>query len=151
MIIGFDHTSFTVTDIHKSVEFWTRHLGFEAASVSPREGDWQEKVTGVPGAELLIAHLYGHGHHMEFIQYTGGARTAPGLEPSMAGVAHVCLLVDDIDATWQALLEAGARVQGEVSDVTMGHAKGCKAAYLRDPNGIIIELVELPPKTVDLT
>ena len=74
MIIGFDHTSFTVTDIHKSVEFWTRHLGFEAASVSPREGDWQEKVTGVPGAELLIAHLYGHGHHMEFIQYTGGSR-----------------------------------------------------------------------------
>jgi catechol 2,3-dioxygenase-like lactoylglutathione lyase family enzyme len=150
MIIGFDHTSFTVADIGKSVEFWTRHLGFAAASVSPREGDWQEKVTGVPGAELLIAHLYGHGHHMEFIQYTGGARPSPGLEPSMAGAAHVCLMVDDIKATWRDLLAAGARGQGEVSDVTMGHAKGCKAAYLRDPNGIIIELVEMPAKPAKL-
>src|SRR6476646_5844214 len=95
MIIGFDHTSFTVADIHKTVDFWTKHLGFEVASLSPREGDWQEKVTGVSGAELLIAHLYGHGHHMEFIQYTGGARPSTGLEPSMAGVAHVCLMVDD--------------------------------------------------------
>ena len=147
MIIGFDHTSFTVTDIHKSVEFWTRHLGFEAASVSPREGDWQEKVTGVPGAELLIAHLYGHGHHMEFIQYTGGSRPNSGIEPSMAGAAHVCLMVDDIEATWRDLLAAGARRQGEISDVTMGHAKGCRAAYLRDPNGIIIELVQMPVRT----
>ena len=144
MIIGFDHTSFTVTDIHKSVEFWTRYLGFEAASVSPREGDWQEKVTGVPGAELLIAHLYGHGHHMEFIQYTGGGRPSSPIQPSMAGAAHVCLIVDDIVATWGDLMRAGAAGQGEISDVTMGHAVGCKAAYLRDPNGIIIELVELP-------
>jgi len=144
MIIGFDHTSFTVTDIHKSVDFWTKALGFKAASVSPRDGDWQEKVTGVPGAELMVAHLYGHGHHMEFIQYTGGAKPAPRLEPSMPCVAHVCLKVDDIEATWRELLAAGASPQGVVSDVTMGHAKGCKAAYIRDPNGIIVELVELP-------
>jgi catechol 2,3-dioxygenase-like lactoylglutathione lyase family enzyme len=144
MIIGFDHTSFTVADMAKSVDFWTRHLGFTAASVSPREGDWQEKVTGVPGAEIYVAHLYGHGHHMEFIQYTGGARPSPRIEPSMACAAHVCLKVDDIEKTWDELLAAGATRQGEVSDVSMGHARGCKAAYLRDPNGIIIELVEMP-------
>ena len=150
MIIGFDHTRFTVADLHKTVDFWAKHLGFEAASLSPREGDWQEKVTGVAGAELLIAHLYGHGHHMEFIQYTGGSRPSPKLEPSMACVAHVCLMVDDIDATWRDLMAAGAREQGEVSDVTMGHAKGCRAAYLRDPNGIIIELVEMPSATTKM-
>ena len=41
MITGFNHTSFTVADMDKSVRFWTEKLGFEAASVSPRQGSWQ--------------------------------------------------------------------------------------------------------------
>ena len=59
MITGFDHTSFTVTDMEKSVKFWTEQLGFEAASVSPRQGKWQEEVTGIAGASVgyfLSAH-----------------------------------------------------------------------------------------------
>ena len=74
MITGFNHTSFTVSDIDKSVRFWTEMLGFKAASVSPREGDWQETVTGVPGASLMVAHLYGHGHHIEFDSSTCGVQ-----------------------------------------------------------------------------
>ncbi len=143
MIIGFDHTSFTVADIGKSVDFWTKALGFEAASVSPRSGDWQGKVTGIPGAELIVAHLHGYGHHMEFIQYLDGAVSAAPLRPSMAGVAHVCLKVDNIERTWSDLLAAGATTQGEIATVAIGNAKPCKAAYIRDPNGIIIELLEL--------
>ena len=30
MITGFNHTSFTVTDMDKSVRFWTEMLGFKA-------------------------------------------------------------------------------------------------------------------------
>ena len=40
MITGFNHTSFTVADMDKSVKFWTEMLGFSAASVSPRKGQW---------------------------------------------------------------------------------------------------------------
>lgn len=143
MITGFNHTSFTVADIHKAVAFWTGHLGFEAASVSPRSGDWQSHVTGVPGAQLMVAHLYGHGHHMEFIQYTGGGQPAPNLQPGMAGVAHVCLETDDIAADWSRLIAAGATPQGEPTHVANGVVKGCTAGYLRDPSGIVIELLEL--------
>jgi catechol 2,3-dioxygenase-like lactoylglutathione lyase family enzyme len=47
MITGFNHTSFTVADMDKSVKFWTENLGFKASSVSPRQGDWQADVTGM--------------------------------------------------------------------------------------------------------
>jgi catechol 2,3-dioxygenase-like lactoylglutathione lyase family enzyme len=143
MITGFNHTSFTVTDIQRTVLFWTEALGFEAASLSPRSGAWQEQVTGVPGARLMVAHLYGHGHHMEFIQYLDGAAAAPALQPSMAGVAHVCLEVDDIDETWAALLAAGATAQGAIAEVVTGPVSGGRAGYIRDPGGIIIELYEI--------
>ena len=144
MITGFNHTSFTVTDMDRSVRFWTAALGFEARSVSPRSGDWQSAVTGVAGAQLLVAHLYGFGTHIEFIQYTTASGSAARIEPNMACAAHICLEVKDIDATWLALIAAGGSPQGEIVLVDNGPVKGLKAGYLRDPGGIIIELVEIP-------
>ena len=144
MITGFNHTSFTVADLGTAVRFWTEALGFEAASVAVRRGDWQGPVTGIPGARLKVAHLYGYGHHMEFIQYLESAGAAVPLDPSMAGVAHVCLEVSDIHATARRLLEQGATPQGEMVEVVEDSMRHCWAGYLRDPNGIVIELLELP-------
>ena len=143
MIIGFNHTSFTVADMDKSVKFWTQMLGFTAASISPREGRWQEEVTGISGASLLVAHLFGHGHHIEFIQYLAGAIPGTAPEPALPGAAHVCLETDDIERTWDALVKAGATVQGRIATVTTGAVGGAKAGYIRDPNGILIELLQL--------
>jgi catechol 2,3-dioxygenase-like lactoylglutathione lyase family enzyme len=143
MITGFNHTSFTVADMDKSVKFWTEMLGFSAASVSPREGRWQEEVTGIPGASLMVAHLYGHGHHIEFIQYRKGAIPGAAPEPALRGAAHVCLETDDIERMWAALLKAGATAQGSIATVTTGAVDGAKAGYIRDPNGILIELLQL--------
>jgi catechol 2,3-dioxygenase-like lactoylglutathione lyase family enzyme len=143
MITGFNHTSFTVADMDKSVRFWTEMLGFKAASVSPRHGDWQEAVTGIPDASLMVAHLYGHGHHVEFIQYLRGAADGPAPQPAQAGAAHVCLEVDDITRTWAELLAAGATSQGKIASVKAGPVADCLAGYIRDPNGIIIELLQL--------
>lgn len=143
MITGFNHTSFTVADMDKSVRFWTEMLGFKAASVSPRQGDWQEAVTGVADASLMVAHLYGHGHHVEFIQYLRGAIDGMPPQPALTGAAHVCLEVDDIARTWNELLAAGATSQGRIASVKSGPVEDCRAGYIRDPNGIIIELLEL--------
>ncbi|HVZ01800.1 MAG TPA: VOC family protein [Dongiaceae bacterium] len=145
MITGFNHTSFTVADMDKSVKFWTEMLGFEAASVSPREGRWQEEATGIPGASLMVAHLYGHGHHIEFIQYLAGAIPGAAPQPALRGAAHVCLETDDIERTWAALLKAGATAQGAIATVTTGAVGGARAGYIRDPNGILIELLQLAP------
>ncbi len=146
MITGFNHTSFTVAAMDKSVRFWTEKLGFKAASVSPRDGDWQQVATGIPGASLLVAHLYGHGHHVEFIQYVKGAIEAAAPQPALTGAAHVCLEVDDIVGTWNELLAAGATEQGKIASVKAGPVEGCLAGYIRDPNGIIIELLEVKPR-----
>ena len=141
MITGFNHTSFTVADLDRTVRFWTEALGFRAASVSERTGDWQGRLTCVPGARLRIAQLYGYGHHMEFIQYLDGAASGARIEPNRPGAAHVCLEVTDIGMVGQ-LLEAGATAQGEIIEITSGPVGGGKAAYIRDPGGLLIELYE---------
>lgn len=142
MITGFNHTSFTVRDLDKALAFWVGALGFEAASVSTRHGRWQEDVTGVAGAELRVAHLYGHGAHMELIEYVEGAAPEQRFSPSTPCAGHICLEVDDIDVEWARLMAAGATSQGGVTAVDNGPSAGLRAAYIRDPDGIIIELVE---------
>lgn len=143
MIKAFNHTSFTVANLERALEFWTKGLGFQAATVGERKGDWQARVTGVPGARIKVAHLFGYGHHMELIQYLNPPVVPLSLHPNLPGVGHICLEVTDIDKTLDRLVSLGGKTQGEVADVTDGSANGCRALYIRDPDGIIIELLEL--------
>lgn len=142
MIVGFNHTSFTVPDLDRAVRFWTTELGFEGPGIVERQGAWVEKVTGVPGARIRVAHLHGHGHHMEFIEYFDGSRDIPRSLPDRPGVAHVCLEVQDIDETFRRLIAAGASPLGEMTQINDPAMASCSAGYIRDPNGIIIELLE---------
>jgi catechol 2,3-dioxygenase-like lactoylglutathione lyase family enzyme len=144
LIQSFDHTSFTVADIERAVVFWRDVMGFTLADLSLREGDWLGTVVGVSGARCRIAHLHGHGAHLEFIQYltpSGGDVTGP---PNRPGTAHVAFLVKDIEAMAARMIEAGASEQGRIARCTSGPATGCLAVYLKDSNGIIVELVERP-------
>jgi catechol 2,3-dioxygenase-like lactoylglutathione lyase family enzyme len=149
VITGFNHTSFTVADIERAVGFWRDVLGFKAAPVAERTGSWVAEVTGVAEARIKVAHLYGYGHHMEFIEYAGVRPGPSTLAPDRPGVGHVCLEVQDIHGTYRKLLQAGALPQGEMVDIRDPGLRPCRAGYLRDPNGIIIELLELTPDQTD--
>jgi catechol 2,3-dioxygenase-like lactoylglutathione lyase family enzyme len=82
----------------------------------------------------------GHGHHMEFIEYVTPKGSARPAQPNDATCGHVCLMSDDIEGDVARMLAAGATLQGRVTIVTTGPYKGAKAAYVRDPNGVVIEL-----------
>ncbi len=142
MITGVNHVSFTVPDIERTVQFWCDVLGFERAPIRERLGSWVAKVTGVAGARIRVVHLHGYGHHMEFIEYAEGAREKPTDLPDRPGVGHVCLEVEDIHDTERRLLAAGATPLGTMTEIREPGMKACIAGYLRDPNGIIIELLE---------
>lgn len=141
MIIGFDHTSFTVSDLEAAIRFWET-LGFSGSGIVVRESEWVEKVTGVPGARIRVAHLFGYGHHMEFIEYAGSPTGPQTALPDRPGVGHVCLQVADIHAVEKAMLAAGATRLGRMTEIRQADMKPCRAGYVRDPNGIIIELLE---------
>lgn len=141
MIAGFNHTSFTVADLERAVHFWAK-LGFEGPGIVERDAEWVGDVTGVPDARIRVAHLYGYGHHMEFIEYKEGTRENPTALPNTPGIGHVCVDVEDIHATFEDLLAAGASPLGKVTEIDHPGMAPCSAGYLRDPNGIIIELHE---------
>ena len=141
-ITAYDHTSFTVADLDTAVAFWRDAMGFRVDDVSPRTQPWLGQVVGVPGAQCHIAHLLGYGLHLEFIAYDEphqgesvfGAANRPG-------AAHVAFLVDDVQSLVERMLSHGAKQVGPITFCDSGHASGCDAVYLKDPNGVIVELV----------
>ena len=72
-VLGTNHTSFTVSDLERSLAFFRDALGFEVTSVAPRDPRAIERIVGVPGADILVAYVRGPDHSLELIQYNGPA------------------------------------------------------------------------------
>ena len=143
MIRAFDHTSFTVADIDATVAFWRDVVGFRVDDLSRREQPWLGTVVGLPGATCRVAHLRGHGAHLELIEYDGDWRGESVFGPAnRPGAAHLAFLVDDIEATVRRMTAGGGSKLGEVTPCGSGPVADCLAVYMKDPGGIIVELVE---------
>lgn len=147
--ISFGHTGFITPDIKRSVAFWSEVLGFRPEPIGERSAPWLERFIGVPGAHMRLAHLFGHGAHIEFIEFVSPAGEPIRPAANQPGAAHVCLRVTRLPELRQEILDAGGSLQGEVSEITEGIAKGLRGLFMRDPHGILIELIEIAAEKSD--
>lgn len=144
-VLSTNHTSFTVSDLDRSVAFFRDVLGFKVTSKAPRAVAFAEKVTGVPGAELMVAYVQGPGHRLELIQYLAPEdRGAVRSRPCDTGFAHVAYDVDDIEAAIAAAAAHDVKPIHPPAVVDAGPNKGGRVAYLRDPDGVTIEFIQPP-------
>jgi len=142
-VIATNHTSFTVSDIDRSLAFFRDALGFEVTSKGPRSPSLIQAITGVEGAEVLIAYVRGPGHSIELIQYIKPeTRSSVRPQPCDTGFSHIAYDVDDIDAAIQAARDHSVEPIGPVVAIDQGPNRGSRVAYLRDPDGITIEFIE---------
>jgi catechol 2,3-dioxygenase-like lactoylglutathione lyase family enzyme len=144
-VLATNHTSFTVSDIDRTVAFFRDALGFQVTSKAPRDKAAIEKITGVGDADVLIAYVRGPGHSLELIQYLSPAdRSSVRPRPCDVGFAHVAYDVDDIDAAIEAAAAHSVAPVGSVMVIDQGPNKGGRVAYLRDPDGITVEFIQKP-------
>ena len=145
VVVGTDHTSFTVSDVDRSVRFLRDVIGLELISMEPRDPDVIEAITGVDGAEVMVAYLRGHGHTMELIEY-GAPREREHVRPRPCdvGFAHVAYEVNDLDVAIANAREHDVIPINLPVMLEQGPNRGFRVAYLRDPDGITFEFIEKP-------
>ena len=142
-VIATNHTSFTVSDIDRSLAFFRDALGFEVTSKGPRSPSLIQAITGVEGAEVLIAYVRGPGHSIELIEYIEPeTRSSVRPRPCDTGFSHIAYDVDNIDAAIKAARDHSVEPIGPVVAIDQGPNRGSRVAYLRDPDGITIEFIE---------
>ena len=147
-VLGTNHTSFTVSDLDRSIAYFRDVLGFRLVSHEPRDPQIVERVTGVKGADMMIAYLQGPGHAMELIQYLGPAeRGRVEARPCDTGFAHVAFNVDDVDAAVAASAGHAVLPIAQPVAIDAGPNKGGKVVYMRDWDGVTVEFIQRRPKT----
>ena len=85
----------------------------------------------------------GSNHHLELFEYVNPRGQAYRPRPCDPGSAHLALLVDDLSAIYEKL-KADVSILSPPVLIDAGPNRGGYAVYLRDPNGILIELFQPP-------
>jgi catechol 2,3-dioxygenase-like lactoylglutathione lyase family enzyme len=144
-ILAADHTGITVSDLERSVAFWRDVLGFELSHRAHQKGELAEQITGVAGAEIVIAVVKAPGHKIELLEYRAPAdRKKLELRPCDVGSVHIALTVDNLDAVLESIAASGWKAPGTPQTLTVGPNAGKRVVYVRDPDGTTIEFMQPP-------
>ena len=147
MIRGIHHTSRTVSDMERALAFYGDRLGMPVVLDTEMRGPMLEREVAMPGAHLRFVLLEAGGPtRLELLQYytPTGVPLAADAKPADTGAHHIALLVDDIHATHVELTDAGVEFTWPPQQVDAGVFEGHWTAYCHDPDGLIVELWQLP-------
>jgi catechol 2,3-dioxygenase-like lactoylglutathione lyase family enzyme len=139
------HTGYTVSNLDRSVAFYRDLLGCEVIAAQEKEGGYLAAIVGYPDAHVRMAHLRipGGEHVIELFEYLAPKGTVADVAPPNVGASHLCFIVEDLFRTYERLRDHG--VDSFVSppvEVDTGVNRGGYALYLRDPDGITLELFQ---------
>jgi len=141
-ITNIRHTGIVVSDMVRSLRFYRDMLGMEVWADFKDNSDYVQAVTDVPGANVRMVKLKAaDGVSIELLQYLSHQQDMPN--PTRAcdiGCNHVALQVDDLDILYKKLSTEGIHFH---TQPTVSPDGGAKVTYCRDPEGVIIELVEI--------
>ncbi len=137
MITSHNHSSFTVSDVERSIVFYRDVLGFTVENVFEAVGAGIEQITGMPGAHLKVAHLLLGDFRLELIQYLHPKGKSIDLSPNNVGAAHIAFWTEDVERTYRELQAKGVRFRGAPAAGALGRPR---VAYFLDPDGITLEL-----------
>ena len=143
MITSINHTGLTVSSLDRALSFYRDALGLEVVMQQEKEGGYLAAITGYPGAHVRMAHLAApDGARLELFEYVQPRGSGTPLEPATLGITHICLVVEDAHEAHRRLVEAGAKPFSEPIEIDTGANAGAYGLYVRDPDGIIVELFQ---------
>ena len=129
----FDHVGLNVRDLPAAVAWYRAAFGLEV-----------ELEFDLTEIDLRIAMLRSPlGHRLELLHRSGsrpGLRAADPVEAAATeGYGHICFDLPDLDSGFAAVVAAGAR---PVVEPRPSPEKGVRMAFVHDPEGNLIELIQ---------
>lgn len=146
MGMKYTHTNINSPDWKRLSDFYQKV--FNCKFVPPLRnlyGEWFERATGVKGAHVEGIHLALPGYEeggptIEIFTHVNVVGGGP-MKINENGFAHIAILVDNVEETYEQLIAKGGSACGEIVDKYYESMdKTLTIVYAKDPDGNIIEL-----------
>jgi catechol 2,3-dioxygenase-like lactoylglutathione lyase family enzyme len=139
------HASITTADLDRLTAFYRENFGFEPVL----ETSWEagnaaaDAIFGLKDSAVRMVMLRAGNAFLELFEFANpqGASNDPGRRVCDAGITHICIATDDIEADYARLTQQGIPFTAPPQDLS----GICSACYGRDPDGNIVELMQPDP------
>jgi catechol 2,3-dioxygenase-like lactoylglutathione lyase family enzyme len=149
LVRAVESVGFTVSDLDRSVAFFSDVLGFTVASEEEVAGEDWERLEGVFGMRARIADLRLGDETLELTEYLApsGREIPADMRGNDRAFQHVAIVVSNMDRAYARLRERRVRHAStgpqRLPDWNP-NAGGIEAFYFRDPDGHFLELIAFP-------
>lgn len=148
-ITGVEAVGVTVSDLDRSVQFYTEVLHFQKEWEEELSGMDVEHLKGVFGVRVRVARLRLGNEEIELSEYLApqGKPFPQDSHSNDLWFQHVAIVVSDMEQAYRWLRER------HVQHVSSGpetlpswnpEAGGIQAFYFRDPDGHVLEIIHFP-------
>jgi catechol 2,3-dioxygenase-like lactoylglutathione lyase family enzyme len=149
-IQAVDAVGITVSDMDRSVDFYSRLLGFSAVRDIEVTEKAYEQLRGVFPIRMRVVRLQLGREYLELTEYlTPRGKPAPtDTRSNDRWFQHVAIVVRDMDRAYRWLHDQRVRhISAEPQRLPdwNPNAGGIRAFYFRDPDGHPLELIWFPP------
>jgi len=138
------HVGITVRDMDESVDWYTRTFDTTCEFRATSSGPELSTSVGVPNAELELAFLRFGSSSIELLRYLNPRQESNERSNADVGSTHICLHVEDIRETYERMQARGVVFLAEPLLINEGPLAGCSFVYFKDPNGVTLELFQVP-------
>jgi catechol 2,3-dioxygenase-like lactoylglutathione lyase family enzyme len=142
--VRVSHIGICVSDWKRSLRFYHDVLGFRYVHEREAKGEPSDTLLRLSGVSLREVYLEREGVRLGLRCYDSPGHTGEGKPRPMnrLGLTHLSLRVGDLDAALGEIEAAGVRVLRDTR-IEIPEAR-TKAAFITDPDGTLIELVQQP-------
>ena len=148
MVKEIMHVGLTVSNLEQSIHFYKEILGMSFEGELIMEGESTDILFGRKNCRVRVAYLNGgsglSAPPVELIQFTDSdAETAAG-DLHRTSISELCFRTEDIDIVYENLLKQGVECISppQYFDFTEYGFGKSRALYFKDPDGIILELMQ---------
>ena len=147
MVSEIAHVGVTVSDIERSIAFYRDAVGLELIGRMVMEGGSTDRLFVSDGCRAEVAYLRKGRSDcppLELIQFTSRDADAEPADLFRTSISEICFLTDDIWADYDRMRGLGVDFLSEPQefDSTEYGLGRSIAVYFRDPDGIVMELIQ---------
>lgn len=142
------HVGLTVSDLDCSIAFYRDILGLEFQGEIFMEGEETDKMFRRANCKARVAYLNGskaiEAPPVELIQFVDSKIHKEQSDLFTTSISEVCFYTDDIDSVYKTLIENHVECLSEPQhfDFRADGFGESRAFYFRDPDGIILEMMQ---------